>query len=446
MAASHEAIYETNRFLPMVIKHESTIHDKYAVAVIIYANTNLSMKAIAESCGVSPRGLGGYMSRHHRPLMYARYGITQEDGNLDLIKIKASKGQSIITFKKYNEAIQACSDFAFIEYNVGQIANMFGLNATGLSSQLHVHYPNVVSEREELRRNLGLADNVHRGVRPWCKEAYSEAVEMYRDTDMTIDEVAAACSVSSGGLSQNLRYYHQDIIEEKRRRRKSAKRKEGRRKAGNLSGNGQVYGPRPETIAKYSEALNLYITSGKTIREICRETGVTFGGFSGYLHMWHRGQKLVRRGFDWNGESDPDLEGTPQYLKSTACKYAEAIRVLKDNPDRAVADVAAQFGFNPEVFREYLKKHEPEIYAHHGMTRLPDGKLVKLSSEEKYGAAVKEYAASAEPAKAIAARHGLVTNSLMGYILRNCPQARESHNRLVAQSKAIRNNNEITTA
>ena len=130
-----------------------------------------------------------------------------------------------------------------------------------------------------------------------------------------------------------------------------------------------------------------------------------------------------------------------------ADKYVPAIESLRKNP-RSIAEIAAMFGFNPETFRDYLKKHVPELHALHGMTRRADGRLVKRSSEEKYGAAIQEYATTAEPLKSIARRHGLVYNSIMGNVLRNCPTERESHRRLVEQEEAARNtkenNNETT--
>ena len=309
---------------------------KYARAVEMYATTGMSVREIAKRCGVTAEGLSAHIGR------------------------------------------------------------MFGHDGSALASQLRFHYPDVMPFREKLRKRLGIADNTHRGVRSWCNEAYKEAVRMYRDTDLSIPEVAELCKVSTGGLSQHLRYYHRDVIEAKAKKRAASKRKTGSRKPGRLAGNGNAYGPKPETVAKYAKALELFRTTGMTIREIAETAGVTQTGFAGYLHQWHRGEKLLRRGYSWDGESEPDLQGTKHYLKSSAEKYAPAIQSLKENP-RPVAEVAAEFGHNPEVFRDYLKHHEPELYAQHGMMRRSDGKLVKRSSAEKYAAAIQEYATTGEP-------------------------------------------------
>lgn len=422
-------------------ERNSAAKRKYAAAVEMYASTDLSIRRIAKICNVTEAGLSAHIGRYHRDLLFKRYGLSADDGDLQTLNVKPPKGQSPMTYRKYKDAIAACSDLAYIEYTVAHIAHLFGLNGTGLASQLRFHYPDVIPMREKIRQNLGLADNIHRGVLPCCEKEYQEAVAMYRDTDMSLPEVAETCGVSQGGLSQHLRYYHQDVIELKAKKRITSKRKTGSRKVGKLAGNGNTYGPKPETIAKYAEALDLYRHTGMTVKEIAGATGVSVTGFSGYLHQWYRGDKMIRRGYEWDGESEPDLQGTKHYLKSSAVKYAPAIESLRKNP-RPVAEVAAKFGFNPETFRDYLKKHVPELHAIHGMTRRTDGKLVKRSSEEKYGAAIQEYATTAEPLKSIARRHGIVYNSIMGYVLRNCHKEREKHKRLVEQEDAARNTKE----
>lgn len=418
-------------------ERNSVAKRKYAAAVEMYARTDLTIRQIAGLCNVTEAGLSAHIGRYHRDLLFKRYGLPVSEGDLHTTKVKASKGQSPVTYRKYKDAIAACSDLAYIEYTVAHIAHLFGLNGTGLASQLHFHYPDVIPMREKLRQKLGLADNIHRGVLPCCENEYQEAVELYRDTDMSLPEAAEICKVSKGGLSQHLRYYHQDVIEAKANKRSESRQRIGSRKVGELAGNGNTYGPKPETVSKYSEALELFRHTGMTIKEIAAATGVSATGFSGYLHQWHRGDKLIRRGYEWDGESEPDLQGTKHYLKSSAVKYAPAIESLRRNP-RPMAEVAAEFGFHPEVFRDYLKKHEPELAAVQGMTRRADGRLVKRSSLEKYGAAVKEYATSAEPMRSIAKRYHLVYNSIMGYVLRNCPNERAMYKRLVeAENAAI---------
>ena len=434
---TQEELIATDNFnrLPTRMR-ETAAERKYAKAVEMYASTALSIRCVAKKCGVSPSGLSAHIGKHHRDLLFARYGLDINDEKLRSLKIKPPKGQSLMTHLKYKDAIEACGDIAYIEFNVSQVARMFSLDGSALAAQLRVHYPDVIPNREKLRQKLGIADNVQRGARPWCAEAYADALEMYRDSDLSIPQVADRCNVSKSGFCQFLRFYHKDVIEMKSARRREARKKVGVRRPGELAGNGKLYGPKPATVALYAPALDLYRNSSLTVKEIVEKTGVPEAGFKGYLHQWHRGEKLRRRGCEWDGVSDPDLAATRQFLKSTAAKYAPAIESLKGNP-RNVTQAAAEFGLNPDVFREYLQTHEPKLAALLGMTRRQNGRRVKRSSSEKYEAAVCEYASSAEPLKSIAQRHGIVYNSLCGYVIRNCPEERERHRLMVEKEKTV---------
>lgn len=327
---------------------------KYAEAVAMYAATNLTIRCVAEKCGVTAAGLSAHIRRHHRDLLFARYNLNINDPNLRTLKVKPPQGQSLATHIKYKEAVEACGDLAYIEFNVSQIARLFNLDGPALAAQLRVHYPDIIPTRERLRQRLGIADNTHRGPRSWSIETYASAIEMYRDTDLTISEVAEKCNVSRAGLCQFLRFYHKDIIASKSARRKAAAKEAKVRKS----------------------------------------------------------QMPVKR----------------RFRKSAAAKYGAAIESLKKDP-RPVAEVAAAFGLNPEVFREYLKIHEPQLAAQQGMMQQPNGKIVRRSSAEKYAQAILEYASTSESLKSIAQRHGIVYNSIRAYIQRNCPEQRASHQR-----------------
>lgn len=387
---------------------------KYAEAVKLYASTDLPLRNVADKCRVSPGGLSEHIRRHFRPLLFARYGIDPSNPIGYNLQVKASKGQSLKTHLKYKEAIEACGDIDYIEYNISQIARIFNLDGPALASQLRVHYPEVIPNRERIRKQLGIADNIHRGARESSKNAYKEAVKMYRETDLTLPEVAEKCDVSVGGLTQFLSFYDQKALNDKAERRYAARRQPGQRTPGARSGNGRKYGPNAETIARYAPALALYRNSGMTLEKIAEETGVTVEGFRGYVSQWHLDDRENRKGA----------------VRSTRGKYQTAIDSLKAHP-RPIAEAAAEFGFNPDVFRQYLKTHEPELASRQGMIKMADGKFVKRSSYVKYKEAIEEYATSAESLKTIAERRGLVYNSLMGFVNRNCPDERDRHQKVV---------------
>ena len=311
----------------------------------------------------------------------------------------------------------------------------YGLDPTALANFMRVHYPDTLTRREEARRKLGINDNLWHGARPECVKQYAEAVELYRSTDMTVPEIADKCEVSESGLSQHLRFYHKDVLERKRLERKSAK-EAGEKEFGRLLGNGRKYRPSAETEKKYAEALKLYKDTALTVKDIVRRTGVTAEGFRAYLHKWHRNLVLERLGISGDVGENADLRGERRRVKTTAAKYAEAIDSPKRKP-RPVAKVAAEFGFNPEVFRAYLRKHEPELALQHGRARMGNGRSVSRAGMEKYSEAVRLYATTKESMRSIAARLGLVYKTVDNFVRRNCPDVTARHNELLRQAGDI---------
>ncbi|MDE6077380.1 MAG: hypothetical protein K2G29_06565, partial [Muribaculaceae bacterium] len=251
--------------------------EKYAKAVELYATTNLSIREIARITGFTPDAISAHIRRHHRELTIRRYlptststtpskdsGTTKEptpapsptgfpksekplqtslhaesvtteeplqtlfqesqisENTHKLVdKIKSPKGQSLLTKLKYKDAVAACADAEFIEFNVSEIARTFNLDPTALASQLKYHFPQILENRDKIRSQLGLAHNRHRGARQESIETYSHALTLYRDTDLTLVQVAERCNVSSGGFGQYLRFYHKDLITAKAKRRAS---------------------------------------------------------------------------------------------------------------------------------------------------------------------------------------------------------------------------------
>lgn len=405
---------------------------KYEDAVRLYATTDMSVRQIAKECHVLEGGLRAHLQRWHRPLMLARYGVDLEGRNPKEVKLGSKRGQRHITHEKYAPAVEACKSTDYIQFSISAIAREFGLNETGLGNQLRMYYPQVLEWREREKARLGIADNCRRGARKEFIEQYAPAVKMYRTSNKTIPEVAEECNVSLSGLSQHLRFYHRWLLVKKETEREQAKQ---RRKKGLMSGNGRTRGPLPETVEKYSEALKLYCDTDLDVKEIVRRTGVSLCGFRYYIRGWHRDLMLERRGGIANSDEDwIDLNQNKRYSKAVANKYAEAIAKLKVG-GHTTAAIASEYGFHPEVFRDYLHKHEPELAKGLGMKRDRNGKLTASKAEEKYYEALRLYETTSESLKSIAARLGLVYNSVGGYVRRHYPELIRKHEALVAKER-----------
>ncbi len=333
---------------------------------------------------------------------------------------------------KYRDAISACESMDYIEYNVSQIARRFGLSGTALANFMRVHSPQVLIWREQMRHWLAINDNAPRGLQPKYRDQYADAVRLYATTNRSIAEVATLCGVSEGGFIQHLRFYHQDLLRHKLEKRRAACGKT-KRQVDELTGNGHRYKPLPKTVEKYAGALKLYRQTSLTIEEIARKTSVSVTGFCLYLRKWHRELVLDRLGITEEVGETVDLRSARRRMKVVADKYSAAIQSLRQQP-RPVARVAVEFGFHPEVFRDYLRKHEPELVRQQGMMRIHNGRCVSRRSEAKYAEAIELYRTTAETLKSIAARLGLTYNSLSGYIRRNYPEAAAVHQALLRQN------------
>ena len=369
--------------------------------------------------GIGICAFSAYLSKHHRDLIIKRHNLTEYQN----VKLRGCRGQTTASHYKYKDAIEACDSIEYIEYNISQIARIFGVDCSSLAAQLRKHYPEIVPRRELERQKMGIYVNLQYGVRKWTKEAYKSAVEILGSTDLTIEEAAKECDVSPEGLREHiLAYYPQITLQREQKRIKAA----GQKTRGKRNGNWTIHEPNEDTISKYESAIELYRNTSLSIQEIADISEVNIGGLRHYLRTWHPELMVQRRGFD----EDVPLELTKRYKKITAEKYADAIEYLKKT-DESTAKVAAKFGLNPEVFRMYVKEHYPELTKVRGRIKIDNGKTVSNRSAEKYTEALRLYESTSESLKSIACRLGLVYNSLGGFIRRNYPEAIEKHNSLL---------------
>lgn len=412
-----KAISLTNKEKERLLRRHA-LHCKYAEAVELYADTDQTLAAIAKACQVSVGGLGNYLRRYWRELVLKRNCIAVEGKQSKDIKIKAVGQQNVNAHAKYKEAVAACDSLEYIDLNLSQVARKFGVDGASLANFMHIHYEDTLVWREKLRTRLGINDNLRRGARRESVEQYGEAVKLYQTTNMTIPEIAEVCHLSEGGLMQYLRFYHKKLLQQKRKSRKEAR---GCRSRGELTGNGRLYQPLPQTDQKYAEALALYKDTALTMKEIVRRTGVPAEGFRFYLCKWHKELMAERAGITGPIDAHTNLCRERRRMKTVTAKYAEAIESLRANP-RAVAQVAAEFHLHPETFRNYLHKYEPELVRLQGMTTADNGRKMLYRSEEKYAEAIHLYRTTKESLKGIAQRLGLNEKSLGGYIRRNYPE------------------------
>lgn len=379
---------------------------KYRRSLRLYATTDLTYREICARTGVSVSGFGRFVRTYHRDLLARRNSFEVSRREADVLRLRRNgTGQSLRSHLKYAEAIAACGEERYLAYNVSQIAHAFHVDANSLAGQLRTHYPEVLRMRERERLLRGLGDNLHRGARETSTECYSGAVELLRTGGLTIRQAAETCGVSASGLRMHLTQYHRDVVEQRAERRRAEPR--------------PSVGPKETTEARYRESVELYRTTSLTAVEVASRTGVNVNSFRRYLSQWHRGLLLERRGVTEEELASGASRPKP-YLKSTAAKYAPAIRELRESGG-TMSSVASAHGLDAENFRRYLREHEPDLAERCGRRQLENGRKVLSRSAEKYAEAVRQYEKTGEDLKSVAHRLGLNYTSLYGFIRRNYP-------------------------
>ena len=205
----------------------------------------------------------------------------------------AHYGQHPETEAKYRDAILACHSILHIGLTVGEIARTYGLRPEGLRGQLKRHFPHLLPARDQLRFRLGYTRRVRLGVQENTAKKYARAVAMLRNSTLTVRAVAEECGVSYGSLQQHLLFYHKDIAESRLLRRTDALNKEIVQ--GECSPRGGVRAPRPEAVAYYAPAVELYRTTDLSVPEIARRCGIPAHNLAVYLRKWYAADVQARR-------------------------------------------------------------------------------------------------------------------------------------------------------
>lgn len=225
--------------------------NRYHKAVELYRSPRLSCREISRTCGVSLSGLKGHICKNHRHLMLARYDISCDKEEAGTIRLGQLRRQQPASRVEYKEVVEACSSMDYIEYNLSQIARRFGLDGTNLGKQLRTHYPGAVERCEEVRKRLGLSDNLPRGTRQFCKKRYAGAVRLLRGNRyITVSEAARRCVISPSGLEQHLLFYHKELVGKRIEIRGKAV---GQQRKGKIMGRGSLRAPKAATEEKYAE-------------------------------------------------------------------------------------------------------------------------------------------------------------------------------------------------
>lgn len=125
------------------------------------------------------------------------------------------------------------------------------------------------------------------------------------------------------------------------------------------------FSPRPETVARYREALELYAQTEMTAKQICEQCGVPTAGFRTYLQRFHRELLLARYGMERTSKQADRvrLKGKRGQTPTAHAKYKDAIAACDDVKYLAlnISQIARLFGLDGTGLANQLRRHYPDI-------------------------------------------------------------------------------------
>mgnify|MGYP000770083620 FL=1 len=161
----------------------------------------------------------------------------------------------------------------------------------------------------------------------------------------------------------------------------------------------RMCGAKPETVAKYRRAVDLYATTSMSRIEICRMCGVTVQGLQAYIGKYHRHLMLARNGItcDRKEAAGIRLNTFRRQKPATRLKYRAAIEACDsmDYIGMNVSQIAREFGLEGTNLGRQLRTHYPEILEFRERARLRLGLNDNLPRgsrsfcKEQYAAAVE---------------------------------------------------------
>ena len=350
---------------------------------------------------------------------YTQQEATRISGQRMLQYMGQRYGQRPETRERYDEAVKACSNIEYLDKTVSEIARLFDLEPESFRNQLKRHFPDVIPNRDKLRRQLGLTKQPMRGLSPSTTAKYAPAIAMLRETTLTIREVAEKCKVSVHGLQQHLLFYHKDVAEKRLRQRTDALAKPLNR--GDKDAANRTVGPKPETEALYADAVELYRTTERTATDIAVEQGLDPHNFMAYLQRWYRDeisvrQKLRQEQAEERRRQRQQRKENSRIVKAER-KYAPALPLIEAG---ATYDEAAlQTGVPTDRLAYWVRHHRPDLNERarqNAWVTLPNGTRIMRSNWPKFQEAEKAYCNTDESIKHIAKRLGMSPTTLLNFL------------------------------
>lgn len=350
------------------------------------------------------------------------------------------------------EAIMACQSIDYLELTVAEIARKYELKPECLINQLERLYPDILHRREQMRDLMGYSRPGNRELKKATAQKYADAIQMLRNTSLTVKEVANRCNVSYSGLQQHMLCYHKDIAESRLLYRTDALLQPvpSSPQKRTPSGTGCVRKPRRETAELFAPAVQLYQETNLSVPQIAARYGLKVYALDGYLRKWYpedvRRRRLTRETMRMVKKKEraarPDCSG-PALAR---LRYTPAIALLQEG--KTLAQAAKELNVQQYDLSAWLKRNHPEILeqTRAGMFVLPSGQKTLRRSYDRF-LPIAEYITShpSKSTKELSAKFNVPTSSLVKYIRTYFPEQWSRHCKACAEkAKRLRKRHKTT--
>lgn len=199
-------------------ERSETAHEKYKNAVMAcdsmeYIEYNVSQ--IARKFGLNGTALASYMRIHNEDIPVRREKIRQQMGICD----HAHHGMRKKCKETYAEAVEM---YRTSNMTIPQIAEKCGISAGGFSQHLRFYHKDILQKKREERRQAQGTKRKERGSLlgngrennplKTTEQKYAKALELYKESSLTMKEIAEKTAVPLNGFRFYLHKWHKDLV------------------------------------------------------------------------------------------------------------------------------------------------------------------------------------------------------------------------------------------
>ena len=328
-------------------------HAKYKDAIAACDNRHyiaLNISQIAAMFSLNPTSLGKQLRNHFPDILERRESARLRLGLDD----KFHRGSPKWCREQYAGAIRHLRE---TDDTIAETARLLNLSYSGLREHLLGYHKKLVEEREGKRRRAKgrkkIGSITGNGKRHLPSEEqvkrYEEATSLYRDTAMTMKEIATATGISLNGFKNYLRMWHVDLMLQRRgvEPAEVADREEA------LRGSKQYL---KSSAAKYAEAIEFLKNTPQSTAAVADRFDLHPDCFREYLRE-HQPELAASLGMKRLGNGQV-------VLARSAEKYGEAIDLYSSSSE-SLASIARRLGLTYNSLNSFINRNCPEAILSH---------------------------------------------------------------------------------